>query len=127
MKKRIVTSTVFAFAMLLSMTGTALAQSVHYEDAIYIKPRIGLDYYSGDRDSNPDDSFSRLVELRGLNFGAEIGYQVSPRIGIGILGTYGNFSPLDTENHPTLVPAVSRRYGPPHLNRTFLRTARSRT
>lgn len=106
MKKRIVTSTVFAFVMLLSMTGIALAQSVHYEDAIYIKPRIGLDYYSGDRDANPDDSFSRVVELRGLNFGAEIGYQVSRRLGVGILGTYGNFSPLDTENHPTLTPPL---------------------
>ncbi|NND71039.1 MAG: PKD domain-containing protein [Rhodothermales bacterium] len=106
MKKRIVTSAVFAFAMLLSVTGTALAQSVHYEDAIYIKPRIGFDYYSGDRDANPNDEFSRVIELRGLNFGAEIGYQVTRRLGIGVLGTYGNFSPLDTQNHPTLVPPL---------------------
>lgn len=106
MKKRIVTSTVFAFAMLMSMTGTALAQSVHYEDAIYIKPRIGLNYYSGDRDANPDDELSRMIELGGLNYGAELGYQISSRLGIGILGSYGNFSPLDSQNHPTLNPPL---------------------
>ncbi len=105
MKGRLLSSCLLAAVMLASFS-TAAAQEYRDGGTVYIKPRVGLDYYLGDRDGNPGSEIDRLIELNGLNLGAEIGYRINPTFGIGLLAAWGHYSPLDTENHPTLSPPL---------------------
>ncbi len=102
MNKRFATTSALAFVMLLFVAGTSIAQDYRPDGNVYLKPRIGFDYYAGDRDGNPGTKIDRLIELRGLNGGLEIGFAISRRLDIGILGTFGHYPPLDTETHPSL-------------------------
>jgi PKD repeat protein len=91
---------------MLASFSSAAAQEYRDGGTVYLKPRVGLDYYLGDRDGNPGSEISRLIELNGLNLGLEVGYRISPMFGVGIMAAWGHYAPLDTENHPTLVPAL---------------------
>ena len=102
--KRLLMSTLVAAATLFAVTDTAMAQDYREGGMPYIKPRIGLDFYAGDRDLNSADELSRTIELRGLNGGIEIGYRFSPLFGLGVLGTYGHYPALDDATHPQVNP-----------------------
>lgn len=123
MNKRFATTSALAFVMLLFVAGTAVAQEYRPQGNVYLKPRVGFDYYAGDRDGNPGTEIDRLIELRGLNLGLELGYAITRKLDIGILGTYGHYSPLDTETHPSFpsfdLSTASENRLTVHLGPTF--------
>jgi len=101
MKGRLLTSCLTAVVVLASFS-TATAQEYRDGKTVYLKPRIGLDFYMGDRDGNPDDSIGDLFSNGGLNVGLELGYRITPTFGVGLLGTWGTYSALGEEDHVDL-------------------------
>ena len=102
MKRRFLTSSLFALGLLVLTVSSTQAQEYRDGGTIYLKPRVGLDYYLGDRDNNPESSLSGLFDNSGLNLGAELGYRFSPGFGLGVLGTWGTYPALGDVAYPGL-------------------------
>ena len=62
MKRRFLTSSLFALGLLVLTVSSTQAQEYRDGGTIYLKPRVGLDYYLGDRDNNPESSLSGLID-----------------------------------------------------------------
>ncbi len=53
-------------------------------DSWYLKGRLGLNFYGGDRDINPNNEIQKYIENIGFSLGAEIGYHFSDRFSLGL-------------------------------------------
>lgn len=94
MKRRFLTSSLFALTLLVLNVSLTQAQDYRDGGTTYIKPRVGLDFHLGDRDNNPGSEIGELASNGGLNLGLEIGHRFSPSFGLGILGAWGTYDAL---------------------------------
>lgn len=104
MKRRYLASSLFVGLLLCLFAGEAAAQTFRPE-GVYIRGRIGANSYAGDRDQNPDNSFSEFTEnqIDFPSFGLDLGYM--RRIGFingGVALSYigGDYTDLMIEPHP---------------------------
>lgn len=83
MRHRLLTP-LLAFALFFLTVDGANAQALRADGTIYLKARVGINHYGGDRDQNEDNSVSTYLEESGMSFGGELGY--AGQFGNGPLG-----------------------------------------
>lgn len=83
MRHRILTP-FLALALLLFAVDSADAQALRADGTIYLKARVGLNTYAGERDNNLDREIPQWFEDGGMTFGGELGY--ATQFGNGPLG-----------------------------------------
>lgn len=105
MKRRYLASSLFVGLFLCLFVGEAAAQATFRPEGVYLRGRVGANSYAGDRDQNPDNSFSEFRENQ-VNFpslGLDLGYM--RRIGFingGVALSYigGNYADRMIEDFP---------------------------
>lgn len=75
--------------LLLSLLGIllaplALAQEYRPAGTFYLKPRVGVALYGGDRDLNEENSIRKAFEDAGWGIGIEPGYRFTPAFTLGL-------------------------------------------
>ena len=93
---------------LLTFTA-AQAQSIRSTDTFFITLRGGTTVYGGELDrtaslGDPNDEVSDIAWLWrdfGYGLGAEVGYQFTPSLGLGLSFQYASYANLDTDATPT--------------------------
>src|SRR5690606_32464777 len=96
MKKHLLT-TPLVLALLLTVAGSAAAQTLRPERTFYLTPRVGVTQYLGDNSTEVFDWGGEVAWVGGLEFG----YQISTRFSLGGFGQYANYPVI---NPPTQVP-----------------------
>lgn len=103
MTKRPSSSLLLGCAALLLLATAAQAQVVRPSNTLYLEARGGLSIYGGDLDGNPDDNIGTYLSDGSYVVGAELGYQFSRTLGLGLTFLYGEFPRLagPQDNLPT--------------------------
>ena len=110
MKNRLLTP-LLAFALLFLTVDSANAQ-LRADGTVYLKARVGVNMYMGDRDGNPDNEIGTWFEDGGMSFGGELGY--AGQFGNGPLGgSIGLFYlagdyPMITSNASGVPPTIDQ-------------------
>ncbi|NNE46670.1 MAG: PKD domain-containing protein [Rhodothermales bacterium] len=101
MNRRILSSLVAALVVVASLAPTADAQSRFRADkTVYLKARVGMGFYQGTRDGNPDSSINDYVDAAELFFGGELGLQLNKAFGLGLMFNTGTYPQLANANQP---------------------------
>ncbi len=81
----------------------AQAQDLREGGHWYLKPRVGLTFYAGDRDGNEDNDLSQFFDDAGFGFGLEVGYHFTPAFALGLYHLSGRYPAIDNLD-PALEP-----------------------
>jgi outer membrane protein OmpA-like peptidoglycan-associated protein len=103
-------SIIFFFGCLVSLflvAPSATAQNYRAEESLYLKGRVGLNTYGGDRDDNPDNELSEYIDNIGFSLGAEIGYHLNKRFSVGLMHLSGDY-PKVSDPRPDVPPPLFR-------------------
>ena len=76
----------FVFFWLFN-TATAQEQQTRgyrADSTLFFKGRLGLNFYGGDRDINPEDNLQKYIEQIGFSFGLELGYSFTNRFSLSL-------------------------------------------
>ena len=79
-------------ALLIAGTSQSFAQSNSQDRGLFVKPMAGFANYMGDNDTGLDFSAGEFP----WNFGAEIGYTISPQLSISAAVLAGNYPTIGT-------------------------------
>ncbi len=99
------------FLIIASVTllpSSLFAQAQRAEDAIYLRPRVGISFYLGDNEKSPFNFDGEMFDNDfPYSLGAELGYQFNPRYSLGLAFTAANYpgvtefvDGLDVSEHP---------------------------
>jgi outer membrane protein OmpA-like peptidoglycan-associated protein len=109
MRNRLLTPLVAA-ALMLFMIDSATAQSLRADGTVYLKARVGLNHYGGDRDNNPENDLGQFLEDAGFSLGGELGYAgrfgTSPLGGAIGLTYYGGQYTMINSNESNVLPVI---------------------
>lgn len=99
MKRRYLTSTLLGCLVLFFLVSSAAAQNLRPDESFFIKPRVGIAEYSGDRDPSLWELNEFSVDDNGFPWAGavEVGYQFSQAFSFS-LG-------YQVANYPTIMPA----------------------
>lgn len=81
----------FLCLALFLVASPAVAQNYRADDGAYLKGRIGLNTYGGDRDDNPENELSEYVDNIGFSLGVEFGLHLNKRLSVGLMHLSGNY------------------------------------
>jgi outer membrane protein OmpA-like peptidoglycan-associated protein len=109
MRNRLLTPLV-AVALMFFMIDSASAQSLRADGTVYLKARVGVNHYGGDRDNNPDNDLQTFIDNVGFSVGGELGY--ATRFGQSSLGGalgltyYGGQYTMINFNESNVLPVI---------------------
>lgn len=76
------------------------AQAYRSDDQTFLKARVGINIYDGDRDTNPDNEFSKRLEYAGYSLGLELGYKLSPSFSLSLFHLSSNVPRVNEGSRP---------------------------
>ncbi len=116
MKRYHLRSSLLGCFALLFLCNTAVAQQAdttrYYQyyradDTFYLKGRLGLNFYGGDRDVNPGNEIQKYIENIGFSLGLELGYAFSDRFSLGLMHLSGQY-PRIQDNRPDFPQTIDQ-------------------
>ena len=96
--RRFLPSSLLACAMLLLFTSSAAAQTLRSEDTFFLKPRVGLSEYSGDRDPGLTDLHEFDADGFPWSGAVEFGYKFTPGFSFSLAYQVANYPTIMPEN-----------------------------
>ncbi|MFQ5570934.1 MAG: PKD domain-containing protein [Rhodothermales bacterium] len=90
---------------------TRYYQYYRADESLFLKGRLGLNFYGGDRDINPDNEFQKYIENIGFSLGLEVGYHFTDRFSIGLMHLSGFYPRIRDDEDENGVPYQRPAYG----------------
>lgn len=96
-----IASLCLALMLGLVFAQSALAQDTYRaDDKMFLKARVGLNSYNGDRDTNPDNDFSTRMEYLGGGLGFDLGYKITPALSASFFYLFNNVPRVNEGQRP---------------------------
>ncbi|MDX1545568.1 MAG: PKD domain-containing protein [Rhodothermales bacterium] len=87
---------------------TRYYQYYRADESLYFKGRLGLNFYGGDRDINPDNELQKYIENIGFSLGLEAGYHFSPRFSLGLMHLSGRYPRIEDNRPEPAFPQIDQ-------------------